>query len=120
MDFSGGLKKARKAAKLTQEDLAGVLGTTVDTIQNWEQPKRNVAPNLKTFLALCDFFSCTPNDLLGVEPRRGHLDILDLEVGNIWCRCDACGRMVITPTNPFYNYCPWCGAEVIEEEDGNG
>ena len=64
--FSRNLTEKRKAAGLTQEELARRLGTPGDNhsrVCNWE--KGNSIPKLKDFVRLCNIFKVSPNDMLG-------------------------------------------------------
>lgn len=37
-------------------------------------------------------------------------------MGDVWLECDACNwQMPLEPSTPRFNYCPNCGAEVVDE-----
>lgn len=61
-----GLKRARKTAGLTQEELAKKIGVSTKTIMNWEQKvKANTLPTLGTLLQLAELYDCDLDYLTG-------------------------------------------------------
>lgn len=72
------LKERRKAAGLTQQQLANRMGVHLKTEQNWEQGI--VSPTLETLLQLCDVLDCDMDYLIGRIDQRTHeiQDIHDL------------------------------------------
>ena len=58
-----GLKKARKAANMTQQQLADSFGYSLKTVQNWEQGL--VTPDLEDVIKLADLLSCDIDALTG-------------------------------------------------------
>ena len=62
--FGDHLKKLRKEAGLSQEDLAGKMNVSKNTIQNWEKGTTKV--NYDRFPLLSDIFN-TPVELLIAE-----------------------------------------------------
>ena len=59
----------REKAKLTQEELAMLVGTDRSTVAKWETGKSFPRPD--TLCQLARVLGCTPNDLLGFEDKRG-------------------------------------------------
>ena len=57
------IREYRKAAGMTQRELADAIGKTYVTVQSWE--KGTTYPNADSLLQMCSLFNCTPNDLLG-------------------------------------------------------
>lgn len=68
-------KEWRKFRGLTQEDLAGRVGVTPPAISQLERGLQGF--NNSTLEALADALSCTPGDLLGVNPNKEG-DVVDL------------------------------------------
>lgn len=58
-----GLKKARKAANLTQQQLADALDVSLKTVMNWEQGI--VSPSLETTMKIADILHCDIDFLTG-------------------------------------------------------
>ena len=65
-----GLKKARKAANLTQQQLADKMDVTLKTVMNWEQGLVN--PPLETVIQLADMLYCDIDFLVGRIECRDH------------------------------------------------
>ena len=57
------LKKIRKAQKITQKQMADILGVDLKTVGNWELGK--TAIKLDDACRICRALRCTPNDLCG-------------------------------------------------------
>lgn len=57
------LKELRKAAGLSQQDLADALGMPCRTYGSYEREERSI--NLKLASDICNVLGCTPNDLVG-------------------------------------------------------
>jgi transcriptional regulator with XRE-family HTH domain len=64
MEFTNRIQEIRKAAKMSQTELASKLGVTQPTISVWETGE--YSPDMKNIIALCELFSVTPNQLLGI------------------------------------------------------
>lgn len=64
------LKQARKAAGLTQEQLAGRLDVNLKTVRNWEQGLS--VPEFETMITICDMLSCDLDYLAGRIDARTH------------------------------------------------
>ena len=68
-----GLKRARKTAGLTQEELAKKIGVSTKTIMNWEQKvKANTLPTLGTLLQLAELYDCDLDYLTGRIECKTH------------------------------------------------
>ena len=63
MGIENRIQEARKAAKLSQTDVANRLGKTQPTISGWENGE--YPPDLKDILGMCEIFGASPNQLLG-------------------------------------------------------
>ena len=59
------IKIERTAKKISQSELAGVLGITQDSISLWETGKR--LPDTQYIVLLCKYFEITSDYLLGLE-----------------------------------------------------
>lgn len=57
------IRQARKAKKLTQEDLGKILGVSKTAIVNYESAQRKIS--LEHIVKLCKFYELTVNDLIG-------------------------------------------------------
>lgn len=61
------VRELRKARKITQQQLAGALGVSLATIQNWEAEKTDMTGY--SLAMLCDYFDASPNQIYGTgEP----------------------------------------------------
>ena len=59
------IRKFRKAKKMTQQQLAMELALDCSTISKYERNEINITPDI--IIDLCNTFSCSPNDLFGVD-----------------------------------------------------
>lgn len=67
MKLAENIKKFRKERKLTQEQLAEVLGVTVGAVYKWES---NLCfPELRLIMTMADFFDTSVDYLLGYEMK---------------------------------------------------
>lgn len=57
------LQELRKAAGLSQQEIADALGMPRRTYGSYEREERSI--NLKLAAAICNVLGCTPNDLVG-------------------------------------------------------
>jgi len=57
------LQEIRINAKMSQRDVAGILGIAQPHYWKWENSKSY--PNSMQIIKLCEIFHCTPNDLFG-------------------------------------------------------
>lgn len=76
MDFSNRLRHLRQRYKLTQGELAEVLGLKPTAISNYES-RRN-EPSFEKLKLLCDYFNVSCDYILGLSDstfRVGSLDI---------------------------------------------
>ena len=55
------LKKARQQLRLSQDELAGILGVNRNTVINWENDRNQ--PDLTTLAGLCHLLRISPRDL---------------------------------------------------------
>jgi transcriptional regulator with XRE-family HTH domain len=67
------LSALRREAGLRQAQLAERIDVSTEFVSRMERAR--TLPSLPTLLALCDALSCTPNDLLAVEPAGGPLAV---------------------------------------------
>jgi transcriptional regulator with XRE-family HTH domain len=63
------LQKLRKAAGLSQSQLARAAGVPVATLQGWERARR--MPRLEAAIKLADALGITLDELAGRRPRKG-------------------------------------------------
>lgn len=68
-DFSSNLKRYRKRAAPSQEQLAEQLDVTRQTVSSWE--RGNSYPDLDLLVRLADVLKISPNDLLYPPERSG-------------------------------------------------
>lgn len=61
VEIGGNVLALRKAKELTQEEVAGVLGVSRESIANKEMGRQGFTA--KDIYLLCSIFNCTPNDL---------------------------------------------------------
>lgn len=64
--FSDVLQQLRKAAKLTQDDVADVLRVPKRTYGSWERNERQ--PDFETLCKIADYFEVSTDYLLGRTP----------------------------------------------------
>lgn len=64
--FSDVLQQLRKAAKLTQDDMADVLRVPKRTYGSWERNERQ--PDFETLCKIADYFEVSTDYLLGRKP----------------------------------------------------
>lgn len=62
------IRRYRKKANLTMEELADKLGTTKSNVSSWENMKH--IPSIATLVRLCDIFGVTINQLYGIEDTQ--------------------------------------------------
>lgn len=61
--FGDNLKAARKAAGMTQKELADAVGAKHNSVSNWEKGLN--APSKDTIEKLCEVLQLVPNELFG-------------------------------------------------------
>ena len=59
------LQKLRKERRLSQKELAKVLGVSAGIISNYESSERT--PSLENLIALATFYRCSTDYLLGLD-----------------------------------------------------
>lgn len=62
LKIGSNLKTLRKNRKITQEELAEILGITRAAVSIYERGLAN--PTLETFVKICEVLECSPNTLL--------------------------------------------------------
>ncbi len=78
MKLAENIRAHRKARKLTQEQLAEVLGVTVGAVHKWEA-KLSV-PELPLIVEMADFFDCSVDALLGYEMKDNRLQATEQRI----------------------------------------
>lgn len=68
MSLSDNISNRRRAAGLTQEDVASRLGVSRQTVGKWESGK--ATPELDKLVALCDLLDCSLDELVGRTGRQ--------------------------------------------------
>ena len=68
MTFGENLARLRKKAGLSQEELAGKLNLTRQTVSKWETGQSE--PDLASLNRLCQLLDAGPEELLGQRPRK--------------------------------------------------
>lgn len=63
MELRDNIAERRRAAGLTQEDVASRLGVSRQTVGKWEAGR--AIPELEKLVALCDLFGCTLDEIVG-------------------------------------------------------
>lgn len=63
MELRDNISERRRAAKLTQEDVATILGVSRQTVGKWESGK--ATPELDKLISLCDLLGCSLDELVG-------------------------------------------------------
>lgn len=63
--FDNIVKELRCSRKLTQKDLANIIGVSQQTISMWES--RKAYPDAQSVIAICNFFNVSADYLLGIE-----------------------------------------------------
>lgn len=83
MSVPDSLKKMRKAAGLTQKELAKKAEVSLGTYRTWEQGTAGMP--LEMALAIAQALDCTPNDLCGWPPglNEGFAERLRPEEGEL-------------------------------------
>ncbi|MDR0905117.1 MAG: helix-turn-helix domain-containing protein [Oscillospiraceae bacterium] len=68
IDISTRLKHLRREREITQEELAGVLGVSFQSVSKWE--RGDCYPDINMLPALANYFEISVDDLLGMEEIR--------------------------------------------------
>ena len=69
MKFGENLKNIRKSKKMSQEELAGMVNVSRQSVSKWENGESY--PEMNNILELCKIFDCKINDLV-------HMDMSDI------------------------------------------
>jgi transcriptional regulator with XRE-family HTH domain len=69
------IRHCRKTKNVTQEQLAGLLNLSKNTIQNWESANTHYHYFLK-FSKLCKILSCMPEDLVSPLPNMNTYSLM--------------------------------------------
>ena len=76
MNIGSKIKKSRTEAKITQEQAAEALGTSRQTISNWENEKSY--PDIASVLKMSDLYGVSLDFLLkGEVPMKDYLDYIE-------------------------------------------
>lgn len=76
MSLGENIKKYRNELNLTQKDLSEKLHVTYQAVSRWENDE--VEPSILTLKEMCKIFSCTMDELLGVENKDAvEEDVID-------------------------------------------
>lgn len=62
------LKKIRNFRNVSQEELANLIGVSIDVIREWESGVSE--PSAHELTLLCGYFKCTPQYLFGFEGEK--------------------------------------------------
>lgn len=68
MAIGGNIKAARKAAGVTQVELAAKLGVNQKDVSRWEQDRQT--PSTETLTRLCKFLDVSADSILGLKKGR--------------------------------------------------
>lgn len=75
-----GIKRARKNAGYTQQQLADILNVNIKSVMNWDQGRS--IPEWKDAFRLCNLFQCDIDYLFGrIDGRTHDLDYVQSETG---------------------------------------
>lgn len=74
MTFGEKLKIARKAKKLTQKQLADLVGAKHNSVSDWESDKSK--PDMDTVELICGALDLTPTYLMGTKSDEEYGDII--------------------------------------------
>lgn len=86
MEIVNRIQEVRKAAKLSQTDLANRLGKTQPTISGWENGE--YSPDLKDIIEMCELFSVTPNQLLGIGDDADSMLAITPKIKGAYLTCN--------------------------------
>lgn len=74
MKLNENIKNFRTFRRITQQELADMLGKSKSVISNWERGENS--PDLEICERLCRIFNVTPNELFGWEDNKEYLDYI--------------------------------------------
>ncbi len=89
MKLAENIRAMRRANRLTQEQLAEVLGVTVGAVHKWEA--RLSVPELPIIMELADFFDTSVDALLGYELKDNRLAAIEARLWRFHAEKDAEG-----------------------------
>ncbi len=72
LKLSENIKKFRKERRMTQEQLAEVMGVSVSAVYKWESNQS--VPEINLILEMADLFNTSTDVLLGYEWRKNNVD----------------------------------------------
>ncbi|NFO29031.1 helix-turn-helix transcriptional regulator [Clostridium botulinum] len=72
MNLGSAIKRVRQNKGLTQKQLAEELKVNINTIQNYENGRRE--PKMETILKICDILNCAPMEILSFEDFEKSLE----------------------------------------------
>lgn len=87
-NFADNLRELRKKMELTQEELAGFLNVSFQTISKWERQERY--PDITMLPVLAGFFGVSVDELLGVEESDQQLN--QKQILQQWEKDNAVGK----------------------------
>ena len=73
--LNGRIREIRMAKKMSQVELANILGVTKQSVSNWEND--NIQPSIEMLIKLSKTLSVSSDYLLGIDERR-FLDVTGL------------------------------------------
>ena len=93
MNIGSKIKKSRTEAKITQEQAAEALGTSRQTISNWENEKSY--PDIASVLKMSDLYGVSLDFLLkGEVPMKDYLDYIE-ESTNVVKSKDKLSKLIL-------------------------
>ena len=93
MNIGSKIKKSRTEAKITQEQAAEALGTSRQTISNWENEKSY--PDIVSVLKMSDLYGVSLDYLLkGEVPMKDYLDYIE-ESTNVVKSKDKLSKLIL-------------------------
>jgi transcriptional regulator with XRE-family HTH domain len=99
-NHTSNIAELRKSTGLTQQDLAALVGVTVQTVQNWESGKSG-ADQIEKFIKLCTVLGCNLTDLIALDPeaeKQSPLSSLET-LRDLRKKWNNTGRLKKSPTN---------------------
>lgn len=75
--FAMRLKELRRGKGLTQRDMARYFHLTDVGYGGWE--RGDTEPSIDNIIRLCQFFGCTSDSLIGLEPPQAIVDASDMK-----------------------------------------
>ena len=100
MEYFNRIQAARKAAKMSQTDVANQLGKTQPTISGWE--KGDYPPDVRDILGMCELFSVTPNALLGIDDNAQSTTVVVQDMDTPYLASSYGGKVKLTPAEENY------------------